>query len=63
MVEDADSHFAYDPAKNAHLKGRRRFKADLEDLEVFAAAGYVMKGMRLASECYVQLSMQIPNAL
>ncbi|KAF6754673.1 hypothetical protein DFP72DRAFT_812438 [Ephemerocybe angulata] len=49
MADDEDSHFAYDPSKNAHLKGRRRFKADLEDMQIMSAAGYTMKGLRLSN--------------
>ena len=40
MDIDSGLQFVYDINKNAHLKGRRRFKADLEDMEIMSAAGY-----------------------
>lgn len=43
--------WVYDVNKNAHLKGRRRFKADLQDLEVLCAAEYEAHGLRLKSAC------------
>ncbi|TEB26206.1 hypothetical protein FA13DRAFT_1795840 [Coprinellus micaceus] len=39
--------WVYDVNKNSHLKGRRRFKADLQDLEVLCAAEYEAHGLRL----------------
>jgi ubiquitin-conjugating enzyme E2 Q len=41
--------WVYDVNKNSHLKGRRRFKADLQDLEVLCAAEYEAHGLRLKS--------------
>lgn len=49
MPHDANPQWVYDMNKNAHLKGRRRFKADLEDLELLSAAEYEAHGLRLKS--------------
>ncbi|TFK19866.1 hypothetical protein FA15DRAFT_626277 [Coprinopsis marcescibilis] len=37
----------YDPNKNAHLKGRRRFNADLEDMKELCSGGYEVHGVLL----------------
>ena len=39
----------YDPDKNAHLKGRRRFTADLSDIQEACAGGFVVTGLMLKS--------------
>ena len=40
----------YDPNKNAHLKGRRRFNADLEDVKELARDGYQVQGLIVKGE-------------
>lgn len=49
MPHDSNPQWVYDMNKNAHLKGRRRFRADLEDLELLCAAEYEVHGLRLKS--------------
>ena len=51
MDIDSGLQIVYDINKNAHLKGRKRFKADLEDMELMSVAGYAVKGLRLKSAC------------
>jgi ubiquitin-conjugating enzyme E2 Q len=51
MDIDSGLQIVYDINKNAHLKGRKRFKADLEDMELMSIAGYALKGLRLKSTC------------
>lgn len=44
---DATGSSKYDPLKNKHLKGRRRFNADLADIGEACSAGLVLKGLRV----------------
>jgi len=37
------------PEKNAHLKGRRRYKADLDDLKEECKAGFMSQGLLVKS--------------
>ncbi|KAF8968508.1 hypothetical protein BDZ97DRAFT_1798782 [Flammula alnicola] len=47
-IDDEDVNMdAYDPNKNAHLKGRRRFTADLSDIQEACVAGLVLSGLKL----------------
>lgn len=48
----------YDPNKNANLKGRRRFNADLLDIQGACNAGLVFGGLKLKSRssCSARLS-------
>jgi hypothetical protein len=46
---DAAPAFAYDANKNAHLKGRKRFTADLSDIQEASLAGLVFSGLKLQS--------------
>jgi ubiquitin-conjugating enzyme E2 Q len=41
---------SYDPNKNVHLKGRKRFTADLSDIKEACGAGLVLHGLKLKSE-------------
>ena len=41
---------SYDPNKNAHLKGRRRFNADLLDIQTACNGGLVSNGLKLKSK-------------
>ncbi|TFK43105.1 hypothetical protein BDQ12DRAFT_165045 [Crucibulum laeve] len=41
------SKSAYDPQKNAHLKGRRRFTADLDDIKAECKDGLMFHGLRV----------------
>lgn len=38
--------------KNVHLKGRRRFVADLEDMKDECKGGFETHGLRVTSECH-----------
>ena len=40
----------YDPNRNAHLKGRKRFTADLADTKEACGAGLLLHGLKLKSE-------------
>lgn len=40
----------YNPRRNAHLKGRRRFSADFADIQDACASGLVLHGLKLKSE-------------
>ena len=42
----------YNPDKNAHLKGRRRFTADLSDIREACAGGLVVGGLVLKSTSF-----------
>ncbi|KAH9475092.1 Ubiquitin-conjugating enzyme E2Q-like protein 1 [Psilocybe cubensis] len=44
---DVAASSAYDPLKNKHLKGRRRFNADLADISEACSAGLVLSGLRV----------------
>ncbi|KAJ3509436.1 hypothetical protein NLJ89_g5227 [Agrocybe chaxingu] len=44
---DVEPQDTYEPNKNAHLKGRRRFNADLADIEQAAKAGLVLNGLQV----------------
>lgn len=39
----------YDPNRNAHLKGRRRFNADLSDIQEASLLGFFLHGLKLQS--------------
>ncbi len=39
----------YDPNRNAHLKGRRRFNADLTDIQEASLLGFFLHGLKLQS--------------
>lgn len=39
----------YDPNRNAHLKGRRRFNADLADIQEASLLGFFLHGLKLQS--------------
>jgi len=41
---------SYNSNKNAHLKGRKRFTADLADMKEACGAGLVLHGLKLKSE-------------
>lgn len=47
LTDDGDD---YNPNKNAHLKGRRRFVADLNDMREACARGLVFSGLTMKSE-------------
>jgi hypothetical protein len=50
VMEDSTSpakKVLYDPEKNAHLKGRRRFTADLSNIQEACAGGLVVNGLML----------------
>jgi len=52
IMEDSTSmtkKAPYDPDKNAHLKGRRRFTADLSDIQEACTGGLVVSGLVLKS--------------
>jgi hypothetical protein len=48
MVDDSQ-HPNYDPNKNAKLKGRKRFKADLTDLQEAVKSGLVFDSLVVKS--------------
>jgi len=39
----------YNPKKNTHLKGRKRFSADFADIQEASASGLVLHGLKLKS--------------
>jgi hypothetical protein len=39
----------YNPRRNAHLKGRKRFSADFADIQEACASGLVLHGLKLKS--------------
>jgi ubiquitin-conjugating enzyme E2 Q len=41
----------YNPRKNSHLKGRKRFSADFADIQEACASGLVLHGLKLKSRC------------
>lgn len=41
---------SYDPNRNTHLKGRKRFTADLVDMKEACSAGLLLHGLKLKSE-------------
>ncbi|CAA7264437.1 unnamed protein product [Cyclocybe aegerita] len=46
-MADVEPTNTYEPNKNAHLKGRRRFNADLADIDQAAKAGLVLNGLKV----------------
>jgi len=53
---DENGALDYDANKNANLKGRRRFNADLSDLQDASAQGLVLNGLRVKSKrCFFWL--------
>lgn len=51
----------YDPYKNAHLRGRKRFNADLADIREACSAGLVLSGLRIKSQSY-KLSKMVTHS-
>jgi len=54
VMEDSTSlttKVLYDPEKNAHLKGRRRFTADLSNIQEACAGGLVVSGLMVKRPC------------
>lgn len=53
------------PDKNAHLKGRKRFVADLADMreECGSKDGFEVNGLRVSSECFVVERVLDPHPL
>lgn len=43
----------YDPTTNAHLKGRKRFNADLAQLREASNNGLILSGLKLKSVCFI----------
>ena len=39
----------YNPRRNSHLKGRKRFSADFADIQEACASGLVLHGLKLKS--------------
>ena len=39
----------YNPKRNSHLKGRKRFTADFADIQEACASGLVLHGLKLKS--------------
>jgi ubiquitin-conjugating enzyme E2 Q len=47
-IDDVDMDGApYNPKRNSHLRGRKRFSADLSDIQEACASGLVMHGLKL----------------
>ncbi|KDR71552.1 hypothetical protein GALMADRAFT_253891 [Galerina marginata CBS 339.88] len=46
-VQMVDVSKVYNPNSNTHLKGRRRFNADLSDIKEACASGLVLSGLKL----------------
>lgn len=51
--------FVYDPDANAALKGRKRFKADLNDLKEACEHGLCFDGLKVSSESVVGMVWRI----
>lgn len=51
-MADATAPLTYDPDKNSGLKGRKRFNADLADIQEACKASLSFDGLKVISELY-----------
>jgi len=47
---DVEQGLSYNPDKNANLKGRKRFNADLADIQAACKDGLEFSGLKVKSE-------------
>lgn len=51
VMSDNIQRHAYIPNRNENLKGRKRFNADLTDIQVASKAGLAFDGLTVKSKC------------
>jgi hypothetical protein len=51
-MADETQRQVYNPDRNENLKGRKRFNADLTDIQVASNAGLVFSGLTVKSESH-----------
>ena len=57
MADETQRH-VYNPDRNENLKGRKRFNADLTDIQAASNAGLVFSGLTVKSESHLSYLKQ-----